>query len=134
MHAASCAHVASSTPTRRLQAQRTPLNGTVELASRPNKSTPTLQSSAMSCAPLRGPAVAVGAEGRSDRIWEDQDDMGELGPAALETLEGVGLPRKQWLWLQRQRVLWRCGRLQRDRVRLLYAAGVASNYKLKGKK
>jgi hypothetical protein len=134
MHAASCAHVASSTPTRRLQAQRTPLNGAVELASRPNKSTPSLQSSAMPRAPLRGPADAVGADGRADRVWEDEEGVGELGPTALETLEGVGLPRKQWLWLQRQRVLWRCGRLQGDRVRLLYAAGVASICKLKGKK
>eukprot|EP00892_Ulva_mutabilis_P002979 jgi/Ulvmu1/12682/UM094_0039.1 len=54
-----------------------------------------------------------------------RDGLGTaLGPESLQKLLGVGLSRDQWVWLQRQRVLWRLGRLPETRTRLLYAAGI----------
>lgn len=135
MHAASRARVASSTPTRRLQPPSTGvLADSQQLAARPSSYRPVPPRSNTTRASdnnvsrnseesLDGRSSAAEAsEGGYEGGWEEFEG-GDLGPESLETLEDVGLPRKRWMWLQRQRVLWRSGRLQGERVQLLYAAG-----------
>lgn len=129
MHAASRARTASSTPTRRLQTKGTTSNESYQLAARPSSYRPvpagaTTRSDEKVCDLGDGSETSVV---ESEGVWEDVEG-GQLGPELLETLEDVGLPRRQWVWLQRQRVLWRSGRLEGSRVRLLYAAGVASSH------
>lgn len=131
MHAASRARLASSTPTRRLGPQG---------ASSSSSGTNTTTAKAAAAAAFAGTgsastaAAASGSGGRASGgntagggVGESEfDEIKELGPESLEALEGVGLPRKQWVWLQRQRVLWRSGRLHFDRICLLYAAGTSA--------
>jgi hypothetical protein len=47
-----------------------------------------------------------------------------LRPETLQRLNDGRLPRPQWLWLERQRAIWRAGRLPAQCTLMLYAAGI----------
>lgn len=99
MHAAARVEAASSAPSNRLQS---PARKRAEGGGGTEKDTEA------------GGRAEEQAEGAS---------RATLAPKSLQKMEGAGLERDQWLWLQRQRVLWRLGKLPETRVRLIYAAG-----------
>lgn len=106
MHVAVRADAASSAPSKRLK--------------------PTPQSRGSSSSSATSPDDDEEEAGRAEEEVGAADRAAgmALGPRQLQQLDGVPLPRQQWLWLQRQRALWRQGRLPEARIRLLYAAGV----------